>query len=285
MREGKKLKINAKFLKNNVLISVGGFILICFVIIASLVPFMNIEYLTDPSKEVFLEPSKEHILGTNDIGQDILARLLYGLRASIFTSLSVGFVTTFISGFLGIMAALVGGLFDRFVLRICDIILALPAFVICLLFASYIRPNVINLILIISLLNWQGPLKVIRSKVVIYKENLSIYAARTFGAGKIYILRRHVFPEVFPILIATFIRSAKIAVFMEASLAYLGVVDPSTISWGKMMSNAMGFTYLDVWKWWLLPVGIALSLLLLSLSYIGHYLENKSNAYLEENEA
>lgn len=271
-----------KLIKKDIFIWIGVLILISFVIIAIIVPFVGLISPVDSSKEVFLLPSKEHILGTNDIGQDIFSRLLYGLRVSIFTSLSVGVVATFISAFLGTMAGLIGGIFERFILRLCDVFLALPEFIICLLVASYIQPNTITLIFVISLLNWQGPLKVIRSQVVICKENLSIYAARTFGANKIYILRRHIFPEIFPLFISTFIRNARIAVFMEASLSYLGMVDPKTISFGKMMSNAMAFTYLDVWKWWLLPVGLVLSLFLLSLSYIGYYMENKRNIHLEE---
>jgi peptide/nickel transport system permease protein len=279
------LKLDINFHKKDICIWIGGLILISLVITAGSIPFMDLLPPGESSKEVLVSPSREHILGTNDVGQDIFSRLLYGLRVSIFTSLSVGLAATLIAGFLGSMAALTGGAFDRFILRLCDVFLALPEFIICLLIASYIRPNVITLILIISLLNWQGPLKVIRSQVVICKENLSVYTARTFGANKIHILRKHIIPEILPLLISTFIRNARVAVFMEASLSYLGLVDPKTISWGKIMGNAMAFTYLDVWKWWLLPVGVVLSLFLLSLSYIGYYMENKRNVYLEEIES
>lgn len=274
--------MSRKILEKDIFVVVGAGCFLCFIIMAIIIPFMGLSPPMDSSKEVLLSPSKEHILGTNDIGQDIFSRLLYGLRASIFTSVFVGMIATFIATILGTTAALIGGIFDRLILRLCDIFLALPEFIICLLVASYIRPSGITLILMISLLNWQGPLKVIRSQVMICKENLSVYAARTFGGNTIYLLKRHILPEIFPMIMATFIRNARIAVFMEVSLSYLGLVDPKAISLGKIMNNAMAFTYLDVWKWWLLPVGVVLSLFLLTLSYIGYYLENKRNVCLEE---
>jgi peptide/nickel transport system permease protein len=269
------LKINKLFTKDNIYILIGFIILLLFIFIALLVPLLSLPSPIESSRDVFLTPSKSHLLGTNDMGQDIFSRLLYGLRSSIFTSLSVGIIATFISVFLGTVSALIGGIVDRFILRFCDVLLAIPEFVICMLIASYIRPNIITLIFVISLLNWQGPLKVIRSQVVLCKEELYIYSARTLGASKRYILIKHIIPEISPLIVLTFIKNVRTAVFMEASLSYLGLVDANTVSWGRIMSNAMQFIYLDVWKWWLLPVGFLLSIFLLSLTYVGYYMENK----------
>jgi len=102
---------------------------------------------------------------------------------------------------------------------------------------------------------------------------MHIYAARTFGADQRHILKNHIVPDISPIIASMMIQDARKAVFMEAGLAFLGVSDPLIISWGKMMNQALAFTYLDVWKWWLLPTGILLSLTLVSLSFLGVSLE------------
>lgn len=249
------MKLSFKELKKDNFMMVGIIIFLLLIFIGIFAPIMSSYSPVESSNQVFLKPSTSHWLGTNDIGQDIFSRLVHGLRTSIVTSIAVGILATFIATFVGTIAPLISGYFDRFVLRLCDIFLVLPEFIICLLIASYIQPNIVNLIIIISLLNWQGPLKVIRSQVIICKNDLSVCAARTFGASNIYILRKYLIPQIFPIVVSTFIRNARIAVFMEASIAYLGMVDPEMISLGKIMSNSMLFTYLDVWKWWLLPTG------------------------------
>ena len=112
-----------------------------------------------------------------------------------------------------------------------------------------------------------------RSQVLTLKERMHIYAARTFGADQRHILKNHIVPDISPIIASMMIQDARRAVFMEAGLAFLGVSDPLIISWGKMMNQALAFTYLDVWKWWLLPTGILLSLTLVSLSFLGVSLE------------
>lgn len=98
-------------------------------------------------------------------------------------------------------------------------------------------------------------------------------AARTFGAGRPYLLVRHIIPELGPVLAAVFILNARRAIFMEAGLSFLGVADPTVISWGKMMQQAVKFSYLEVWKWWLLPAGLALSLTITGLTFTGFVLE------------
>ncbi len=232
---------------------------------------------TDLAHRMSLQPpSFHHPLGTNDIGQDILIRLVSGTRTSIIISVSVGAISMGLAVLLGSFAALAGGMFDRFILRLTDVLLALPEIVICLLISAYFQPSVMALILLISFTTWQGPLKVIRSQVLVVKQKMSVSAASTFGASKWYLIRKHIVPDIFPLIVAGFIRNAKIAVFLEAGISFLGLVSTETVSWGSMLANAMQFLYLPAWKWWLLPTGMALSLLLLSFSYIGYYLEHKT---------
>jgi peptide/nickel transport system permease protein len=167
----------------------------------------------------------------------------------------------------------VGGLYERFWMRIVDVMISLPTIIVMILIAAYFRPNLPLLILLIAAFSWPGGARIVRSQVLTLKERMHIYAARTFGADQRHILKNHIVPDISPIIASMMIQDARRAVFMEAGLAFLGVSDPLIISWGKMMHQALAFTYLDVWKWWLLPTGILLSLTLVSLSFLGVSLE------------
>ena len=201
------------------------------------------------------------------MGQDIWARLLYGARTSLLVAAAVALLSSALSVLVGASAALVGGLYERFCMRIVDAMISLPTIIVMILVAAYLRPSLPLLILLISAFSWPGGARIVRSQVLSLKERMHINAARTFGAGKRHIVSTHIIPDLSPIISALMMQDARRAVFMEAGLAFLGVSDPMVISWGKMMHQALAFTYLDVWQWWLVPTGLALSATL-----IGHQL-------------
>ncbi len=225
------------------------------------------------SQVILKPPSSDHLLGTNDVGQDVWSRLVHGTRTSVLVAIGVGFLSTLISTLAGVSAGIIGGVYDKVVMRLVDALLVVPTIIILILVASYVNPGIWVLILLISLLNWQGGARVMRSQTLSLKERMHISAALTFGAGKWYIIFRHIIPDLLPILIVSFIHRARMAVFMEAGLAFIGIADPLMISWGMMIHHALKFYFLPVWKWWLLPPGIALSLLIISFVFLGYSLE------------
>jgi len=227
---------------------------------------------TDAS--AFSRPSLDHWLGTNDARQDIWTQLLYGARTSLSVGFGVALLSAFISVLIGGTAAIFGGHYDRFWMRVVDATIAIPDVIVIILVAAYFRPNVLLMILLLSALSWPGGARVIRAQTLSLKERMHVSAARTFGAGWSHLLFRHIIPDLGPILIAIMIQDARRAVFMEAGLSFLGISDPSVMSWGKMMQYARVFTYLEVWKWWLLPTGLALSMTLIGLSFTGFALES-----------
>jgi peptide/nickel transport system permease protein len=222
---------------------------------------------------IFNPPSSAHLLGTDSMGLDIWSRLLFGARTSLAVAVSVAFLSAALSIFIGSTSALIGGHYDRFWMRVVDAVLAVPAIIVMILVGAYLRPSLPLLILLLSILSWPGGARVMRSQILSLKERMHVSAARTFGAGWRHILANHILPELGPLVIALMIQDARRAVFMEAGLAFLGVSDPTMISWGKTMQQALTFTYLDVWKWWLVPTGLALSLTLIGLSFLGISLE------------
>jgi len=263
------LKKNLKKDKNA---QIGLIVIIILFLFAAIAPF----FTGDPeafSNSILSEPGARHYLGTNDLGQDIFSRLLYGLRTSMLASVSVGIIATSISVFVGVCSGFIGGTFDMVVMRIIDAFLVLPPIIILILISAFIKPNLLSLIILISLLSWQGGARIIRSQTLALKEKRHIYSARAFGAKKFYILIRHIIPDLGNIIIVSFIHNARSAVFLEAGMAFIGISSITTISLGTVMHNAFKFYYLPVWLWWLLPAGIFLSLILLSFTFIGNLME------------
>ncbi len=262
-----------------------GLLLLCLMVgLALFAPLLtpySPSQRTDAS--AFSPPSHDHPLGTNDARQDIWTRLIYGARTSLSVAVGVALLSGLISATIGSTSAIFGGIYDRFWMRVVDAMLAIPAVIIVILVATYLQPNLMLMIVLISAMSWPGGARVIRAQTLSLKERMHVSAARTFGAGWRHILCRHILPDLGPVLLAIMIQDARAAVFMEAGLSFLGIADPSMISWGKMMQYARVFTYLDVWKWWLLPTGIALSITLVGLSLIGYSLETALDPRLKDN--
>lgn len=246
------------------------------VLAALLAPFLSGHPPAVPSANTLAGPSAEHWLGTNDIGQDIFSRVLFGARTSLTVAVCAGLLTTLFSSLLGGSAALLGGTYERFVLRLADVFLTLPNIIVIVLVSAYVRPSLGMLILILAVFGWPGSTRIIRSQALVLKQKPHVWAARTFGAGRLYLLARHIIPDLVPLMVAILVQQARRAVFLEAGLAFLGITDPTVVSWGTMLQKALEFSYLGVWHW-LLPPGIALSLAVISFAFVGYALEQVVN--------
>ena len=234
------------------------------------------------STAAFQPPSMGHLLGTNHVGQDIWSQLVYGARTSLTVGLSVALIATALSAVLGAASALIGGLFDRILMRVVDAFIIIPILIIMVLLAAYLKPNLWMLIIMLSLLSWQGGARTIRAQALSLKSRMHISAARCFGASRWYLIRRHILPDLSPILVVGFIYCMRRAIFLEAGLAFIGISDPSTVSWGVMMKEALDFSYLNAWMWWLIPTGVALSMTIIAITFIGHSMEPAMDPRLRE---
>ena len=257
--------------KNNVaragLLILGGFLLLS--ILAPL-------FTRDPSAvsaETMQPPSFKHLLGTNDVGQDVWSRLVYGARTSLVVAVGAGALATMISFLLGAGAAVFGGITEQAVMRAADAFLILPGIVVMIVVSAWIQPGSAVLVLLIAVFHWQGGARIIRARTRSLLSRSHLRAAKTCGAGRGYLLYRHIFPELVPLLLVSFIFSARAAVFTEAGLAFIGISGPERISWGTMIHHALNFYYLPVWKWWLIPPGAAVSLLITGFAFTGNALE------------
>ncbi len=234
-----------------------------------LAPYHPWDYVATPLSS----PSWSHLLGTNEVGQDILSELIYGARTTLLVSVAAGVVSTFVSLMLGLLAGLFRGWWERIILRLVDVMLVIPVFLIALLVAAYFRPGVFTLIVMFSLLLWPPGTRIIWTRVLSLKNQEHFIAARQFGAGLPYLVWRHLVPELYPILAVNFIQVIRRAVFMEAGLAFLGIFDPAAKSWGLMLHYAREFVFTGAWKWWLLPPGLAISFTIIAFALLGYSLE------------
>jgi peptide/nickel transport system permease protein len=244
-----------------------------FVAIALLGPLLAPFDPWDMSFVPISPPLAPHYLGVNDGGQDIFSELLYAVRNTMLFGFISAFAALGIGVILGASAGWFGGFVDMIVMRIADVLLAVPAIMILIFAAALFQPAPWGLALILASFIWPTIGKGIRAQTLSLRQSLHIRAAVQMGGGGSYIIRRHLIPEMFPLYLIGLAAKAKMAMFMEASLGFLGLLDPSRKSLGMMINYALDFYYMDVWWNWLMPPILCLSLLILSVTFLAISLE------------
>jgi peptide/nickel transport system permease protein len=255
---------------------------LCIVAVIVFGPFMTSYNPQDMSFHPFDAPSSKHLLGINDGGMDILTELIYGLRNTVLFGIATGFMALVIGVFLGIVAGWRGGWADHVIMRFADILLAIPAVMILILAAAFFRPSPTILSCILAVMIWPTTARACRAQTLTVKQNLHIRAARQMGAGNTYIIIRHLVPELFPLYIIGLTAKTRMAMLMEASLAFLGLFDPGRKSLGSMISYALKYYYLDIWWNWLSPPILCLSICLMAATFLAISLEKVFDPRLRE---
>jgi ABC-type dipeptide/oligopeptide/nickel transport systems, permease components len=251
----------------------GILVIILMAVFAPMITLYPPQKITGDSLE---SPGSVHILGTDELGMDIWSQICYGARMSLTIGLAVAFISGFGGGAIGILAGYIGGHVDQALMRIIDVTMALPSFPLLIVISAFLGPSILNVILILVLFSWAKPARIARSQTLAIKKNSYIIAAKNYGAKPLYILRRHIFPEVMPVLFVLIIGISSHAIIAEAGLAFLGLGDPTSKSWGMMLNSATGFSaiyFTPYWKWWLLPPLFMLIFLLLCLAFISRDME------------
>lgn len=185
-----------------------------------------------------------HVLGTDELGRDVLTRIIYGGRVSLYISFLTVLLSLTIGTTIGAVSGYFGGALDTMLMRFVDIVLAIPALFLLLLIAVVFRPSVSGLALVIASLNWTGVSRLVRGEFLSLKEREYVDAARVVGAGNARIIFRHVLPNAFsPIIIAATLALGNV-ILVETALSYLGMgVQPPMPSWGNMLTNAKQYLY------------------------------------------
>jgi peptide/nickel transport system permease protein len=238
------------------------------------------------SLDILAKPSTEHWLGTTEQGSDVFSQLLVGARVSIV----VGFAAAAISAVLGALVGLVGGYFGGWTDRILDSFenwfLVIPQIPLMIVLARLLEPSLGVLIAVIGLTSWAGTGRIVRAQVLTLRERAFVERARALGARDGYIIRTHILPNTLPLIFANTVLIVAVAVLSEAALAFLGLGDPTRISWGTMLENAFSAGAPSSGAWWyLIPPGLCITLLVLAVSMLGYMLEEFVNPRLREQHA
>lgn len=221
-------------------------------------------------------PSLTHYLGTDELGHDIWAQICFGARISLIIGLGTAFLSGFGGGIIGMVSGYIGGMTDKIVSRLIDMMIVLPDLPIMIVLAAFLGPGLINIIVVLALFSWVFTARIVRAQVLMLKKQHYITAAEMIGAGPWYITRKHLFPEIFPFIGVSMIRLTGRAVVAEAGLSFLGLGDPTSKSWGLIIHHAVNFNgiyYTRYWQWWLLYPWIALTLMVTALAFISRDLE------------
>jgi oligopeptide transport system permease protein len=213
-------------------------------------------------------PSAQHWLGTDAVGRDLLSRLMYGARTSLFVGLMVQVFAFGIGVTLGSLAGLLGGWADFVVMRLVEIMTAFPGMLFSLFVMSLLGAGIFNVILALGIASWIGPCRLTRAQLLALREKEFVEAARGIGAGNAHIILRHMLPNALPALIVMLALGIPAAIFGEAGLSFLGLgINDPLPSWGKMVGT--GSAYLRVYWYLALFPTILIAVTTLSFTFVG----------------
>lgn len=270
----------ARALRESPLLLVGAVIVVLLVAVALLAPWLAPYDPAAITGDAFEEPSSAHLLGTNDAGADIFSRLVWGTRTTLVVATAATGLVLGVGIAMGLTAGLRGGLADSLVMRVVDIFLALPVLPLLIFIAALAGPSLTVSILMIGLFAWPQTARIVRNQTLSLRARGYVDSARGFGAGPLHVMRRHLLPALGPVIAANLVFVAGLAITIEAGLSFIGLGDPAAVSWGADLNRALGDPQIyigQLWLWWLLPPGLALTVTVLGLTFVGVALEPRFN--------
>jgi peptide/nickel transport system permease protein len=223
-------------------------------------------------------PSRLHLLGTNDIGNDILTELIFGAQTSLVTGFGAGLIATLLGLGLGLAAGYYRGWRDQILMGLTDVFLMIPRLPLLITLAALLQPNRWWTMLLMGVLWWPTTARVVRSKTLQVRETGFIRSAICLGLAPLRILTFEILPNILLVVIPKFLLTVASAMIAEASVSFLGLGDPTVKSWGMMLNYAFtkgGFAN-EMW-WWIFPPACAVSLSVLAPTWAGDALEAKLN--------
>lgn len=265
---------------------VAGLIMLLLVVVVAvaapwLAPYDPYARIEVAPEDLLTPPDADHLLGRDDAGRDVLSQLMYGARVSV----TVGFVASLMSMVIGTVVGLVagyrGGRIDRLLMRLVDFLLVIPVLPLMLVLISLTGRGLGKIILVIGLLGWTFTARLVRSQVLSIKERQYILRARAIGASHFRVAVHHVLPQVLPLIVAQAVLAVSDAIIAESTLSFLGLGDPTRVTWGTMLNFAFERGLSRRAWWFLLPPGLAIVWVSVSLILIGTTVEELANPSLK----
>jgi len=275
----KKVNRTLRKLLNNRLAIVGIFIFTIILLASILAPLLTkYDPLGVDMNSVLQGPSKQHIFGTDKVGRDIFSRILYGGRISILIGLGSSLGCAVIGVLLGCYGGYKGGIFDKVVLRLSEMFMAFPQMILVLMLVAIMGQSLKNLIIIFILTGWGSVYRMTRAKILSIREEEYVQSLKAFGLNDFIICYKHILPNAIGPIVVNITLSTAMFILEEAALSFLGLGVPLQIAtWGNILNAAQDmFTLQNNWWLWL-PVGIVISLFIMSINFIGDGLRDTTD--------
>lgn len=262
-----------RFMKNRASVISASIVLILF-IIAAFAPYISPH---DPNEidvnKILIGPNWEHPFGTDELGRDVLSRMIWGSRISLMVGFVAVGIAVCIGIFLGSIGGYYGGRIDAFIMRCVDVMLSFPVFFLILAVIAFLEPSIWNIMIVIGCTGWMGVCRLVRAEFLRLKEMDFVLAARAQGMGDLRIIFRHILPNALAPVFVSAILGISGAILTESALSFLGIgVQPPQASWGNILSS--GKDNIEI-AWWLsfFP-GLAILVTVLSYNLLGEGLRD-----------
>jgi peptide/nickel transport system permease protein len=259
---------------------VGIVVIVVFILIGVIGPFVT----GDPKAKVgpvFQPPSGSHLLGLDGGGADMVKLLVNGARVSLLVGFAAAFVSILIGGVVGVLAGFFGGKTDIALMRLTDYFLVIPDVPLMIVAAALFGRSLRNIILIIGIIYWTTTARLLRAQVKSIRERIYVRRARAMGAGNSRLIFRHILPQVAPLVVANTVLLVATAIFAETFITFLGLGDPSAISWGRLIENAFTDDAILNNAWWaIVPPGVCVAIVVLAATMTGAAIEEALNPRL-----
>ncbi|MGI6012845.1 MAG: ABC transporter permease [Oscillospiraceae bacterium] len=229
-------------------------------------------YQLDELFSPYQRPSAAHLLGTNDIGQDIFSELILGTRVTLLTGTIAAFFVILIGTSVGVIAGYTGGIVDRMLSSLTSVFMAIPSLPFTIVLVTFLEPSVWNIVIAICLTSWTSTARVVRSKVAELKEQPFVKIEETLGQRKSYIMVHHILPNISEIILMRSTLAVSSAMLTEASISFLGLGVYNQKSWGSILYYAFQRNGVVAnFYWWYVPPIVCISLCIFAFVLIGYY--------------
>ncbi len=260
---------------------VGLVIIGVFVLLAAFSPLISPYSTSHATCGVFDPPSPAHLLGCDDGGIDVLSLVLQGGAVSMFVGFTAAVIAIALGAVIGVLSGYFGGWVDAVLMRITDYFIVIPQIVLMIVIAAVWGPSLSHVILVIGFLMWTTTARVIRAQVKSLRERVYVRRVQSVGASHLRIIGRHIVPQLGPLLIANAVLAITVAIFNETALAFLGLSDPTAITWGTIMEHAFDRDAISTGAWWaIVPAGVCVAVLVLGCYLVGNSIEDALNPRL-----
>lgn len=268
-----------RFKKNRAAV-VALFILLVFIFISFSASWLAPYDPFSVSRDRFEPPSRRHWAGTDNLGRDVLSRIIFGTRVTIIIGFSVAIIAISIGTIIGALAGFYGGKTDALLMRLLEMFQVIPVFFLAVVVVALLGGGVDRIIIVLALLSWPRSARVVRAEFFSYREQEFVEAARALGFSKSHLIFSEILPNVLPMIFVVLSMNIATAILVEAGLSFLGLGDPSVITWGQMLRDAQQWLS-DAW-WISIFPGIAIFFVVLSFNLLGDGLTDALNPYLKE---